>query len=223
MNLDQHTTYEAIPTNSRFKNLTSLRFGRFTVLGYLGKNAHRQAMWEVECTCGSIRKVVGCSLSGGHSTSCGCIATEKMVVASTKHGHGKRSGRSSEMTAWKNMKMRCCNPKTLSYNLYGGRGIQVCERWLNSFENFLADMGEKPVPKRRYTLERKDTNGNYEPANCIWATHKEQARNLRCNRIVEHEGDSKTLAEWSEISGVEYNKLRKRLNRGWAIGAALVN
>lgn len=223
MNLDQHTIYEAIPTNPRFKDLTHLKFGRLTVLGYLGKNSHRQAMWEVECTCGAIRKVVGCALIGGYSTSCGCIATEKIVAASTKHGHSKRSGRSSEMMSWKNMKTRCCNSNTPSYSLYGGRGIQVCQRWLDSFENFLADMGKKPLPKRNYTLERKDTNGNYEPTNCIWATHKEQARNLRCNRIIEHNGESKTLAEWSEISGVEYNKLRKRLNRGWSMEASLLN
>lgn len=98
----------------------------------------------------------------------------------TKHGHTGRNWKSPTYYSWSKMKERCLNPNHEKYSNYGGRGIKVCERWM-SFENFLADMGERPYGK---TLDRKEVNGNYEPENCRWATAKQQRRNQRkrdCN------------------------------------------
>lgn len=108
------------------------------------------------------------------------------------------------------MLQRC---RDLEDERYGGRGIRVCERW-QSFENFLADMGERPPGMQ---IERKDNSGHYEPGNCLWATHKTQARNRRTSRHIEINGVVKTVAEWAELKGVPYNRLSERLERGWPI------
>ena len=97
-----------------------------------------------------------------------------------KHGHAFAGRRSSEYRTWYAMKQRCTNPNVEHYDRYGGRGITVCERWANSFCNFLADMGLKP--SRRHSIDRVNNDGNYEPGNCRWATQKEQANN--CSRVV---------------------------------------
>src|SRR5215510_2760970 len=118
---------------------------------------------------------------------------------------------------WRSMKERCLNPKNPSYKCYGGRGIKICERWL-SFENFLADMGDKPLG---LTLERKDNNGDYTPENCYWATAKEQARNRGTNRYLTYNGITKTLTEWAEEKGMSPAALARRLNAEWSLEEAL--
>ena len=124
-----------------------------------------------------------------------------------------------EYRAWLNMKQRCTNPKISTFKYYGGRGIKICKRW-NSFVNFLADMGNKPSIK--YTLERKNTNGNYTPENCIWETQTKQARNKRINHLETYKGETKTMIEWSEIFNLLYSTLIARLNiLHWNINRAL--
>lgn len=105
---------------------------------------------------------------------------------------------------------RCLNSKCKYYHNYGGRGITVCTRW-HSFVNFLEDMGECP---KGLTIERIDNEGNYEPNNCRWATRKEQCRNLRKNRMVTFNGETRCLSEWAEITGLTYATLMRRLNSG---------
>jgi hypothetical protein len=117
------------------------------------------------------------------------------------------------------MKQRCYAPSHVSYPHYGGRGIRVCERWLKSFKNFLADMG--PKPGHEYSLDRIDNDGNYEPGNVRWATRIEQCRNKRANRLLSHDGRTKTLAEWAEVTGVKAVTLSSRIRDGWSVGAAL--
>jgi len=116
------------------------------------------------------------------------------------------------------MKQRCLNSNHKSYSDYGGRGIKICERWLESFENFLADMGVRPAGK---TLERDEVNGNYEPGNCKWATYVEQGNNRRSNVVVEFEGREQTVAEWAREIGVSRSALGFRLRNGWNIKEAL--
>jgi hypothetical protein len=106
------------------------------------------------------------------------------------------------------MIQRCENPKNAGYKDYGARGIRVCERWHN-FENFYADMGDKPTPK--HTLERNHVDGNYDPNNCVWATQKEQQNNRRNNRIIEFMGQAKTLHQWADHFGINYGTLWSRL------------
>jgi len=122
-------------------------------------------------------------------------------------------------TAWKNIKARCSNPNRPDYERYGGRGINVCQRWAESFENFLADMGPKPSPK--HTIERKDVNGNYEPSNCVWATSTEQMNNKRNNVIIEFNDRRQTMANWAREAGIQLGTLHFRLKSGWSVPDAL--
>lgn len=127
-----------------------------------------------------------------------------------KHGHYK----SREYTTWISMKSRCLNPNEKSFKDYGGRGIKICERWLDSFENFFADMGRRPPGM---TLDRKDANGNYEPGNCKWSTSIEQKNNMRRNINLTFEGQTMTAMEWSRVVGVSCRTLYHRILAGWPV------
>jgi hypothetical protein len=120
--------------------------------------------------------------------------------------------------SWNSMIGRCTNPADPSFQRYGGVGITVCERW-TTFDNFLADMGIRPAGT---SLDRIDPVGNYEPANCRWASAKVQANNRRNNRTVEYRGETMTVRQLSDITGVSYGLLRQRiLNGGWDVELAL--
>jgi len=124
-----------------------------------------------------------------------------------------------EYRAWINMKSRCYTSSSTHYEQYGGRGISVCERWINSYAAFLNDMGPRPTPN--HSLDRICPNGNYEPDNCRWATRTEQQRNIRTNRMVSIFGVSTTLAEAAERAGKKQNTVLYRLKRGWSPEQAL--
>lgn len=128
-----------------------------------------------------------------------------------RHGHAAKGEHSSTYRAWCSMRTRCLNPNRKTYVNYGGRGISVCERW-NLFENFLADMGERPEGR---TLDRfPDPNGNYEPSNCRWATPQEQANNTRRNKWITHGGITDTQTGWARRVGITVGALRSRLKTG---------
>jgi hypothetical protein len=160
--------------NECLDDLCGQKFGRLTVkyiAGYRifnGKPHIKQ--YSCLCDCGNQKIINRNSIVAKTTISCGCFHKENNIRKSITHGmHKSRTYRS-----WRSMKNRCTNPNTPNYNSYGGRGITVCERWLNSFENFLADMGERPEGT---SIDRIDVNGNYEQSNCRWATPKEQSNN----------------------------------------------
>lgn len=135
------------------------------------------------------------------------------------HGHASQRRKSGEYTSWVCMKMRCNNKNTKGYDRYGGRGITVCDRWQNSFLDFLQDMG--PRPGQDYSIERVENNKNYEPGNCRWATRIEQANNRRANTILEFNGRRLTISQWSAITGLHRCAIHYRINHGWTVERAL--
>lgn len=142
-----------------------------------------------------------------------------MTHGNTRHGSARRGKVTPTYRTWTSMIRRCTMPSQDSYPLYGGRGIIVCERW-RTFENFLLDMGEKP--SSRHSIDRLDRNGNYEPGNCRWAIEKEQQRNRSTNRLLTYKGQTLTVVEWSEITGIGSPAIRTRLDKhGWSVERAL--
>lgn len=201
------------------KDLLGQRFGKLTVLGMLGCSNGR-AIWNCKCDCGKECTAISTRLMRGQKSSCGCLKALnylKANAASLKHGHAKRSGRTTEYFIWNGMVDRATNPNDSEWDDYGGRGITICEHW-RKFENFLADMGPRP---RGLTLDRKDNDRGYlcpkcfpPEGNCRWATRSEQNRNRRPETFVRH--SEKMKAWWSEQTP-EYKHARgKNSNRkGW--------
>lgn len=161
----------------RFFDLTGKHIGILAVQWPVGKNKYRCVCWLCLCECGNLTMVTTSNLRAG-TISCGCRKVKSIGERTTTHGL-TRVGikRTPEYNAWHNMIQRCTNQKNHAYPSYGYRGIKVCARWLNSFENFLADMGHKPSPE--LSLERIDNDCGYEFSNCMWATKKEQSDNKR--------------------------------------------
>jgi hypothetical protein len=182
------------------RDLTGFVFGRLTVIarnGHLPRGTKRTMLpaWLVRCECGVEKTVIGSAMTTNGLHSCGtCRPTN------WKHGHsGGKARRDPTYVTWQSMKSRCTNPADPGWAYYGGRGITVCARWLDSFEDFLADVGERPP---RMTLDRKDVNGNYEPDNVRWATSKEQNNNRRPSRC-RHCGNTRSREPSSRSSPEE--------------------
>lgn len=191
---------------------TGQRFGRLVVVRVAGKRK-AETVWLCQCDCGKQKEICGVNLRGG-TQSCGCLQREGVSRRMKKHGGSK----SPTYKIWVGIIDRCENENNRSYPDYGGRGIKMCQRWRESYEAFVADMGERP-PKM--TIERNDVNGNYEPSNCRWASKKEQANNTTRNHFVEFDGQRLTIAQWAEKIGVKPMILVQRLFLGWSVERAL--
>lgn len=193
------------PTNIRtFVDMTGHVYGDLTVIDYYGKKKMR-SYWACKCACGNYKVILRKSLVDGLTTSCGC-AQKKAV---TRHGLFK----TPEYKIWRGMQDRCYLEKSANYHNYGGRGIKVCDRWLESIDNFVADMGIRPSPK--YSLDRIDVNGDYSPENCRWADDKTQNRNRRDNLHITIRGDKMTIAEAVERYSLPRHIITWRMRQGW--------
>lgn len=192
-------------------NLTNMRFGELIVSHDSGERSHGNVIWTCKCDCGVTTNVRAGALTSGNTVSCGHLRGRHNIEKWTTHG----CTNTPEYMTWCSMLKRCTNPNDKSYHNYGSRSIAVCDRWLESFENFYNDMGLRPGPE--YSIERKNNDGNYEPDNCRWATKEEQGNNRRNNCIVYYKDKEYTIAQLSKECGIEYETLRHRLNRGWSV------
>lgn len=193
---------------SKLIDLTGKTYGRLTVVSFIHREENK-TLWNCVCSCGKNKITTSSYLQSGDTTSCGCYKSETSRKNNSTH---KRSN-SREYRIWLNMKSRCCNKKHHAYHDYGGRGIIVCSRWMNSFVNFLSDMGE--CPGVDYSIERIDNFGIYEPVNCKWGTRIEQTNNSRKNRIITYKNKVNTLAQWCRELGLPYKTIFRRLDLGW--------
>lgn len=203
-------------------DLKGRRFGRYVVLRLEGRRPNG-LWWVCRCDCGTERAVRGSILKSGQAQSCGCLHRETVGQKGReriKHGHARGKNQSKEYRAWCAMKDRCTNPSYIEWQHYGGRGIRVCDRWLHSFETFLADVG--PAPSPAHSLNRLCNDGHYEPGNIAWATRGEQLRNKSTNRRISFGGETLSLVEWAERTGLNQTTIRRRLDQyGYTVEEAL--
>lgn len=201
------------------KNSISLignRYGRWLVIDDGGKNKNRLRLWKCKCDCGNIRLVAGVHLLKGYSKSCGCYKRDLTIARNTSHNQS----RTRLYRIWAGMKDRCYNPNATKYHRYGARGIVICDDWLNSFESF-HDWAISSGYTDGLTIDRINNNGDYCPKNCRWATNEEQCNNRGHHILLEINGETKTVAQWAKVSGVNYATIYARHFRGWT-GESLI-
>ena len=192
---------------------------RLTPIRPVGRNKRGNLLWEYRCDCGEIVVKVRVIVNSGHTRSCGCLQREKASkTGKANKTHGGTHTREYEI--WHSIQLRCHNPNSPGYADYGAKGISVCEKWRESFQCFLSDMGLKPTSNHQ--IDRINGKGNYEPGNCRWVTVKEQQRNRKSNVIIEYNGEKKCIAEWAELYGMTTLQVWARIRkRGWLIHDAL--
>lgn len=212
----------------RLVDLTGQRFGRLQVLCREGSNKYKKATWRCKCDCGNEKVVIGSKLLIGETQSCGCYGYERRNEGSRKHQtiHGQKYTRLYD--TWNNIKQRCNNPHHISYKYYGGKGIRVCDEWNNDFMTFYKwafENGYNPqkdeIRKNRLTIDRIDSDKDYCPENCRWATYKEQANNRTNTRFLTYNNETKTISDWAKIFNLNHNSIYRRLNYGWDIEKTL--
>ncbi len=181
----------------------SAKFGRLTVMERAENDRFGRTQWHCRCDCGKDHVAALFRLTSGHTKSCGCLRGK---ANATHRGKGTPTH-----NTWSAMKQRCADPNHAQFQYYGGRGVSVCHRWAESYEVFLADMGERPAGM---SIERINTNGNYEPGNCKWATDHEQQRNRRSTILVERNGVKRCVKDWCEELGLNTDRVYGRIRRG---------
>lgn len=199
-----------------FIDLTGHRYGLLLVRKLLGRKG-THTYWECACDCGGETVASTNKLRMGDTTSCGCLSS-KNTIGDRFRTHGM--SRSSEWVIWHSMNQRCHRPRNSGYKTYGARGIKVCRRWRKSFQAFFNDMG--PRPSKRHSLDRIDNSKDYGPKNCRWATKREQASNTRKASLLTFNGETKTMNEWSRVTGIKVSTIHCRLRYlGWPVADAL--
>lgn len=159
--------------------------------------------YKCKCACGKEKIIRGRNVRSGHTSSCGCLLVKHKMTETV------------EYKTWRSIKTRCYNKNILRYKNYGGRGIKVCDRWINSFENFFEDMGYRP--SKNHSIERINNDGDYEPSNCIWADFKTQARNRRTSTKILHENKIIDIFLFSEKMNLSVSGARKRIWRNYKL------
>lgn len=210
---------------SKIVDLTGMRFGRLVALEYIGRE-NGKTLWKCKCDCGKETITGYSNLLSGNTRSCGCMEYENRVN-NMRIGRNQKNDDSASIhplySLWTSMKARCYNKNRKCYKNYGGRGIKICDRWsvVHGFENFVADMGIRPSPK--HSIDRIDTNGDYCPENCRWATPKEQCNNKRVNICIKAGKQTFTVKQICDILGLNYNSIIHKVKRGIDINYIVCN
>lgn len=190
----------------KLDDLTGRTFGRLVVIERSGGPSKKHTYWLCGCECGNLCIVASAHLKSGHTKSCGCLASIKKQDEATLR----------MKKIYRGMRSRCYNHKVGGYKYYGGRGITVCDEWLNDFQAFY-DWSVTNGYNNNLTLDRIDNDGNYEPSNCRWVTMLEQSNNTRANVFITYKGKTKTIAEWARELDIHVHTLSNRLDRGWSV------
>lgn len=199
------------------------KYGRITILEIFpyekSMGSQRNGLVVCDCSPDKPYQMNIYNLGTGHTKSCGCFSQERAVETNTTHGYSKKD----IYSIFHKMIARCYKEEVKNYHNYGGRGIKVCDRWLEpngqGFLNFLEDMGERP--SKNHSIDRINVNGNYEPSNCRWATPKEQANNKQYHRFITANGKTQNLSQWSKEIGIESSVILGRLKLGWTEETAI--
>lgn len=202
-------------------DLTNQRFGRLLVIRE--SNKKNRIAWECLCDCGNTIIVTTTGLRNKGTKSCGCLRAETSEQTHTIHGGAKKSGRSRLYVIWSSMRERCFNSNHQAYTNYGGRGITICNEWEDfaEFRRWAISNGYDEGQASQ-TIDRVDVNRCYCPQNCRWISRSEQANNKRNNRYITYRGEERTLSEWSNLFGIPYALLYKRIViRGWDAARAI--
>jgi hypothetical protein len=198
--------------------ITGQLFGKLTTLSEPHRRlSDKRLMVRCRCACGAETVVLVHSLRSGHTKSCGCTRRESVIRA----GHANKIHGATHGLAWKTyyaMLDRCLKPENPGFKRYGGRGIVVCDRWKDSFLNFLQDMGPRPAG---LTLERINNDEGYSPENCRWATYAEQANNRSSSQLIEALGETLTRSQWAKRTGIQAQTIAYRIKAGWSAEKAL--
>lgn len=197
----------------RPKDETGKRYGRLVAKSKVERPG-KGLFWNCVCDCGREVVVWGANLRSGNSKSCGCLGRENLRASKTSHG----KAHTREYHVWLTMKSRCLNPNNQKYADYGGRGIKVCDRWLD-FDAFYDDMGDRPSDA--HSIDRIDNDGDYCPENCRWATTSQQQRNKRSSCVLAWNGKEQTAVEWAAELGISQAVIASRLYRGWSVERTL--
>lgn len=205
----------------KYKDISGQQFGRLTALYKLHNHPKKgNAYWLCVCECGNFAEVSVPNLCSGCTKSCGCLRNELIYENMISKNITHHKTNIKLYSVWGNIKDRCYNKHCHNYQYYGGRGIKICDEWLNDFMTFY-NWSMANGYKEGLTIDRIDNNGNYEPTNCRWVTTKQQNRNTRRNKYFTINGETHCLSEWCEIYNLNYRKISSRLRRNWSIEEAL--
>jgi hypothetical protein len=193
---------------SKRVDMVGKKVGFLTGVRFAGIGRRGLARWIFVCDCGTEHEANGADVRSGVTLSCPQCARERIRVSTVTHGMSS----TAEYRIWKGMRARCYNKEEAGFANYGGRGITVCAKWLDSFETFISDMGMRPSGK--HSIDRKNNNGNYEPGNCRWATKAQQNSNTRRTYRILFGGTEKTMAELSKETGIAVTTLYARYAKG---------
>lgn len=207
--------------DKRVLDLTNQRFGRLTV-EYEANINKKGVYWVCTCDCGNETIVKSSYLISGDTKSCGCLKNDTIQNLTKTHGKSKTT---RLYNVWKGMRQRCNNINSSAYHNYGGRGIRICPAW-NDFQEFYEwaiHNGYDDNEQAKYcSIERVDVNGDYCPENCKWVTRKQQANNTRRNHHLTFNGQTRTISEWEDVTGIPQKVIWNRIEKcNWTVDKAL--